>query len=110
VYRDLENYNEAEPLYRRALAIMEKALGPEHPSVAAPLKGLADIDLARGDYTRAEPLYQRSLIILERVLGANHRDVAKVLEKYAQLLHKTGRVDEAVDMEARAKVIRAQYE
>ena len=27
---------EAEPLYRRALAIDEKSFGPEHPNVARP--------------------------------------------------------------------------
>ena len=27
-------YAEAEPLYKRALAIQEKALGPDHPDVA----------------------------------------------------------------------------
>jgi len=37
------NYAEAEPLYRRALAIVEKALGPEHPNVAASLNNLAEL-------------------------------------------------------------------
>ena len=31
-------YAEAEPLYQRALAIREKALGPEHPSTATVLR------------------------------------------------------------------------
>ncbi len=34
-------YAEAEPLNKRALAIMEKALGPEHPGVATSLNNLA---------------------------------------------------------------------
>ena len=33
VYRAQGRYAEAEPLYKRALAIREKALGPEHPDV-----------------------------------------------------------------------------
>src|SRR5438552_1019946 len=33
---------EAERLYRRALAIREKTLGPDHPDTAATLQGLAD--------------------------------------------------------------------
>ncbi|MEN0064876.1 MAG: tetratricopeptide repeat protein [Myxococcota bacterium] len=32
---------EAEPLYRRALALTEAALGPDHPSVGTPLNNLA---------------------------------------------------------------------
>ncbi len=35
------NYTEAEPLYQRALAIREKALGPEHPQVAQSLENYA---------------------------------------------------------------------
>ncbi|CAN0583074.1 unnamed protein product, partial [Laminaria digitata] len=35
------NYAEAGPLYKRSLAIYEKALGPEHPSVARSLNNLA---------------------------------------------------------------------
>ena len=34
-------YTEAEPLYQRSLAIVEKALGPEHPSVATSLENYA---------------------------------------------------------------------
>ncbi len=34
-------YAETEPLYERSLAIWEKALGPEHPSVAASLENYA---------------------------------------------------------------------
>ena len=34
LYDDQGRYAEAEPLYKRALAIREKALGPDHPDVA----------------------------------------------------------------------------
>ncbi len=34
---------DAEPLYKRALAMLEKALGPEHPHVAASLNNLAEL-------------------------------------------------------------------
>ena len=36
-------YAEAEPLYKRSLAIWQKALGPEHPSVATGLNNLAGL-------------------------------------------------------------------
>lgn len=35
------NYAEAEPLYRRSLAISEKALGPDHPEITSALNNLA---------------------------------------------------------------------
>ena len=34
LYRAQGRYADAEPLYKRALAIREKALGPDHPDVA----------------------------------------------------------------------------
>ncbi|MGH6847493.1 MAG: tetratricopeptide repeat protein, partial [Methylocella sp.] len=53
-------YSEAEPLFQRALAIWEKALGPEHPDVATSLNNLALLYDAQGQYVQAEPLYRRA--------------------------------------------------
>lgn len=53
-------YAEAEPLYRRDLAISEAALGPEHPDVATSLNNLAALLQTMGRYTEAEPLYRRT--------------------------------------------------
>ena len=36
-------YTDAEPLFQRSLAILEKALGPEHPDVAGSLNNLAEL-------------------------------------------------------------------
>ena len=41
LYHAQGKYAEAEPLYLRALAIMEKALGPDHPNVATTLETYA---------------------------------------------------------------------
>jgi Tetratricopeptide repeat len=41
LYDNQGQYAKAEPLYQRPLAIREKALGPEHPDVAASLNNLA---------------------------------------------------------------------
>ena len=41
LYRAQDKHAEAEPLYKRALAIREKALGPEHPDVAQSLESYA---------------------------------------------------------------------
>jgi Tetratricopeptide repeat len=40
-------YPEAEPLHKRALAIYEKALGPDHPDAALYLNNLAERGQAR---------------------------------------------------------------
>ena len=62
-------YAEAEPSYKRALAISEKALGPEHPDVALRYNNLAVLYWAQGRYAEAEPLHKRALAIREKALG-----------------------------------------
>ena len=109
-YRAQGNYAEAEPFYRRSLAIREKVLGPEHPDVAQSLNNLALLYHDQGHYVLAAPLYRRSLTIWEKALGPEHPNVAQSLENYAALLRNTGRPKKAAEMEARAKVIRAKYE
>ena len=58
-------YVEAEPLCELALAIREKALGPEDPLVAESLNILAALYRAQGEYAKAEPLYGRALGMVE---------------------------------------------
>jgi tetratricopeptide (TPR) repeat protein len=43
VYKTQGRYADAEPLYRQALAISEKALGPDNPIVAVALNNLAEL-------------------------------------------------------------------
>ena len=60
LYRALGNYAEAEPLYKRAMAIREKALGPDHPDVAMSLENLAVLYRATNRINLAVPLEQRA--------------------------------------------------
>ena len=41
LYDSQGQYAQAEPLYRRALAIWERAIGPDHPDVATSLENMA---------------------------------------------------------------------
>jgi hypothetical protein len=52
----LGRYTEAEPLYKRAIAIDEKALGPGHPTVAQLRGNLATMYDAQGRHAEAEAL------------------------------------------------------
>ena len=66
LYKSQGRTAEAEPLYKRSLAINEKALGPDHPSVGTMLNNLAVLYDSQGRYAAAEPLYKRSLAIYEK--------------------------------------------
>ena len=59
-------YAEAEPLYQRALAILEKVLGPDHPDVAAVLSNYADLLRATKRGTEAASLEARAAAIREK--------------------------------------------
>jgi tetratricopeptide (TPR) repeat protein len=87
---DSGDFARAEPLYRRALAIDEKALGPEHPDVAISLNNLASLSKDKGDYAGAEPLLRRALAIDEKALGPEHPNVAAGLNNLGLLLGRTG--------------------
>ena len=83
------HYAQAEPLYKRSLAIREKALGPDHPDVATSLNNLALLYETQGQYAQAEPLYKRSLAIREKALGPDHPDVAAALNNLARAVRRT---------------------
>jgi tetratricopeptide (TPR) repeat protein len=82
---DAGDYEIAEPLYKRALAITEKVLGPEHPGVATSLTNFAWLYWAQARLAEAEPLTKRALAIREKVLGPGHPEVASELPLLGEL-------------------------
>ncbi|MEI8252021.1 MAG: tetratricopeptide repeat protein, partial [Synechococcus sp. ELA057] len=99
-------YAAAEPLYRRALVIREKVLGPAHPAVALSLNNLAVLLNDQGQYAAAETLYRRALAIREKTLGPDHPDVALSLNNLAGLLISQGQYAAAEPLCRRALAIR----
>jgi tetratricopeptide (TPR) repeat protein len=63
LYDTQGQYAQAEPLYKRSLAIREKALGPDHPDVAVSLENLAALYRATKREKEAEKLEQRAATI-----------------------------------------------
>jgi tetratricopeptide (TPR) repeat protein len=86
----LAAYAEAKPLYERALSILERALGPEHPETATCLNELAFLLHSQGDFAAARPLYERALAICEKALGPEHPGTATSLNDFATLLQHQG--------------------
>jgi tetratricopeptide (TPR) repeat protein len=98
-------YSQATPLLRDVLAIVEKALGPEHPDTAKRLNDLASVLQAQGDFARARPLYERALAIHEKVLP-EHPDTAWSLNNLAHQLKDQGDLAGARLLIERALAIR----
>jgi tetratricopeptide (TPR) repeat protein len=102
---DIAEWARAEPLMHRALAIDEKAHGPEHPQVATNLNNLAQLLKATNRLAEAEPLMLRALEIDEKAYGPKHPDVARDLNNLAGLLQATNRLAEAEPLYRRALAI-----
>ncbi len=99
-------YEEAEPLYKRAIEIGEKTLGPEHPLLATYIDNLATVYEDQGKYSKAEPLYKRAIAIDEKALGPEHPGLATDLNNLASLYRNQGKYSEAEPLYKRALVIR----
>lgn len=88
----------AEPLYRRALSIVQASLEPDHPSIVANLNNLAMLLQDINRMSEAEPLYRRAIELLvkaEQRSGDRDPNYAVVLSNFAQLLALTNRPNEA---------------
>jgi tetratricopeptide (TPR) repeat protein len=105
IYATLDQFTEAEPLYRRALALRQKTTVQSWNNLALVLE-------ARGDAPGAERLYQRAVTLAAQIPSlagpANVGEgqlLAVTLRNYASLLRRLKRVPEAARMEARAKAL-----
>lgn len=98
----VQSLTEVEGFYRRALAIQEKTLGPDHPTAATTLNNLAALLDQQGKYGESEPLQRRALGIFEKALGPLHPDTAATLTTLAVSLDRQGKVVEAEQSYIRA--------
>jgi tetratricopeptide (TPR) repeat protein len=101
----LAAYPEARTLFDRALAIREKALGPEHPDTAGSLNNVALLLRDQGDLAGARPLFERALAISEKALGPEHPSTATSLNNLALLLKDEGDLAGASSLSQRVLMI-----
>jgi tetratricopeptide (TPR) repeat protein len=95
VYMAQQKYDEAEGLYRRAMAIREKVLGDDHPDVAHTLTNLSLVYSLQRKFGEAEGVLQRALKIQEKALGENDFTVATTLGLLASACLAQGKRQEA---------------
>jgi tetratricopeptide (TPR) repeat protein len=96
----------SEPLFRRALGLVETVFGPDHPETATLLNNLAFLLTMNADYAGAEPLFRRALVINEEVFGPDQPETASSLHNLAFLLYSKGDYAAAEPLYRRALVIR----
>ncbi len=94
-YHELGRLDEAERLYRSAIAVHRNSPVPEHPDLATSLNNLAELLAERADYEAAENLHRKALVMRRKLLGDEHQDVAESLNNLALLLQRKGDYDAA---------------
>ncbi len=104
LYRAQGNYEQAEPLHQRALAIWEKALGPEHLDVGASLNNLAGLYHAQGNYAEAEKFFRAALKEAEK-FGNQDPRLATSLNNLAGLYRAQSGYAQAEPLQRRALAI-----
>ncbi len=95
-------YEEAEALYKEALALSEKTLGPNHPIVVTILNSLATLYRNQGQYAKAEVLYQQALALSEKTLGSDDTAAVTILNSLGILYRNQMRYEEAEALFQRA--------
>lgn len=74
------NHGNAQRLFRRAIAIYSKSLGPEHPETISARYNLAMACKIRQDYAAAAAECEQALAEAERTFGSQHIEVALLLD------------------------------
>ena len=78
-------FDQAESLYKRALAVEEKIFGRDHPEVASTLMSLAALYRSGGRGGQAIETYRQALAVLEKKLGAQDPLAIETRERLSEL-------------------------
>ena len=103
------NYNEAERLFKQALAVFQEVMKvgrsevTNNPGIAtevlhcypATINNLGHLYTIQGRYKEAEPLLKESLRMRKELYGSEHPSVALILSNLAYLYRRAGRLSEA---------------
>ena len=100
-------YDEAEPLYRRALDIRRDSPGWEHVEVALMLNNLGALLRDTERLAAAESEYREAVAMFRRV-APNHPGLPASLAGFARVLHGLERYDEAEPLFSEALELQTQ--
>jgi len=88
-----------------AVALKEKALGPDHPDVGVSDGNVAIVLADAGRNQDALTYVDRSIVLIENGLGAAHPDLAVQFSNRGEILNSLGRYQDARQSFERARVI-----
>ncbi len=94
----LGQYADAEPHFRKTLALNEKHFGPEHKYTLSSLAWLSFALQRQGKYEESLKLQEESLTRHRKVLGDSNPETWGAMNNLAMLYNKLGRLDESVTL------------
>lgn len=83
-------YNGAESLYWKSLAIAERLWGDTDPNTSVIVANIADIQRIKGNYGEAVKLLRRALSMTERIFGPEQPETALCLTSLASTMQSAG--------------------
>jgi CHAT domain-containing protein/tetratricopeptide (TPR) repeat protein len=101
----LGQFDQSEPLYKRAIALQETALGPEHADISNSLGNLGRLYFEMGRYDEAGQLFRRAHAIAEKVYQNSPYMITSHLKNLADVYRVQGRPKEAEPLLERAVAI-----
>jgi serine/threonine protein kinase len=90
-----EKFGEAEQAYLRALEILRRTKGPEHPEVATVHNNLGALYLKTQDWQAAERSFGQAAVLRAKSYGEEHPDTAATRIGRALALIKLGQLQDA---------------
>ena len=99
---------QAESMYRRALSVQEKSLGPFHPDVAATSSALGRLLASQSRHPSAVPLFERAARIYEAAPNAEY-ELGTTFEGLSESLAGTSRGAEADSVASLGKAAMSRF-
>ncbi|MBL7103827.1 MAG: tetratricopeptide repeat protein [Bacteroidales bacterium] len=104
-YSYLGNYKNALEYNRKAIAICEKVLEPNHPLLATSYNNIAITYIDLGNYEKALEYFQNAITIREEVLEPDHPNIATSYNNIANTFHHLGNYKKALEYNLKANDI-----
>ncbi|MBS1810532.1 MAG: CHAT domain-containing protein [Acidobacteria bacterium] len=97
------DFAEAETLYLRAMALMEKKFGKDSIEVVNVSNDLGSVYYGKGDFTKSAQMFQQVLEIRRKLFPPESYDIAVSLTNLAALRYKEGNYFDAEQLYQQAK-------
>ena len=92
-YRDLREYDKAEVLFKRIIAVAERYRGQDNLHVVSFMHNLATVYTAQKKFANAEALFMKCLDISRTQLTADHPETLWAMYRTAQMYYEQQKFD-----------------